>query len=52
MKKPAVAKATPVSTAREVFPEVLEYARKKADEGDLWIATMSQMADYCEQVHG
>ena len=37
---------------REVFPEVLEYARKKADEGDLWIATMSQMADYCEQVHG
>ncbi|MCK4951689.1 MAG: polysaccharide deacetylase family protein [Gammaproteobacteria bacterium] len=37
---------------REVFPGVLEYARKRADEGDLWIATMRQMTEFCEQVHG
>lgn len=33
---------------REIFPPLLEYCRKLADRGDLWITTMADMAAHCE----
>ena len=32
-----------------VFPSVLDYASQKRKKGDLWIATMSDLSDFCEE---
>lgn len=36
----------------KIFPKVLAYARKRADQGELWIATMDQAARFCEERFG
>ena len=33
----------------EILPAVLSEVRKRADEGELWITTMAEMADFCER---
>lgn len=33
----------------EIFPAVFDEARKRSDQGDLWVPTMSQIADFCEE---
>jgi len=32
----------------KILPPVLSYAQKQRDMGNLWIATMNEIADYCE----
>lgn len=38
------------SIMEEVLPDLLAYASRKRDSGELWLATMRQVADYCECV--